>query len=263
MAARFIPIASDLLSWRDVIVYVGAAPGRTLIPIIKARPGIAFYLYDPAPFDDDLISLTDDPTYNVNIYATLFDVPEAEWWRDNYYGRMYFISDIRRDLTGATLDEQVEIIHQDMADQYNWMEIMTPYKSSLKFTLPYVQSRYAAELVNYQYATGVLNFQTYSRHKGTESRLIVDQADIGIVKSYNIAKYDNLMYEFNTKQRLKMVNNKYTAAAIGLLRCSCGDCNNLIQTMQLHTNWTDDWAFIKKEINVSFKNNYGLTYEPL
>lgn len=161
-----------------VIVYVGAAGGEHIPILEKLFPQISeFHLYDPAKFH---ISSTD----KIHIYNQLFSDDDAEKWKDR--DDVFFISDIRTgNYKTMSTEENERAILRDMDFQKNWVEIIKPVKSHLKFRLPYPDFE---EVTDIDYFDGVVMFQPWAPITSTETRLVPHS-------SLDYTNYNSLVYE--------------------------------------------------------------------
>ena len=111
-----------------------------------------------------------------------------------------FISDIRtanyRILT--RLDTEIKV-EKDMEDQMGWVNILKPFKSILKFRLPYVGAEKVTK-TELEYLDGIIYFQVWPGCTSSETRLVVDR-NIR-TKLYDCIKYENQLFRFNTVERV-------------------------------------------------------------
>lgn len=85
--------------------------------------------------------------------------------------------------------------------QMKWHDIMKPYKSMLKFRLPYVGDKDAKNVkTTIEYLDGEIYFQTWEGKTSSETRLMVNR-DSGR-KQYDCVKYEDIMFRFNTVERV-------------------------------------------------------------
>lgn len=167
-----------LTRWGDLskkIVYAGAAPGCHITFLSLLFPTHKFILVDPNPFkipENENIQI-------INGYFT--DELAATFKEEN----VLFISDIRTaDWRQMDPAQNEEFIIKDNNSQINWIQLMQPAKSMLKFRCPY------ADVVRgkTKMYRGDIILQVWPPASSSETRLIVD--DI-----LEIVEYDNLEYE--------------------------------------------------------------------
>lgn len=169
----------------DTIVYAGAAPGHHTVLLSELFPNHKFHLYDPRDVFDPKFKEID----NVTTYVQYYMDEDAKKWEDK---DVLFMSDIRISVSIDKYAEMERQISTDMDMQMNWVKIMKPIKSLLKFRLPWDKS-------DVDYLSGELIYQQYPPKYSTESRLIVDK-DYEMVK-YNGDIYDNIMFKHNIIDR--------------------------------------------------------------
>ena len=126
----------------------------------------------------------------------------------NTYAEMdniYFASDIRTSKSEKSYPTPEEIA-KDMEMQANWVKIIKPVKSWLKFVLPYVEIGVIEEESHRtKYLKGKIIKQVFLSKTSTETRLIPD--DDYKEKEYNDKAYESIMFFYNRNIR--------DAAAIG------------------------------------------------
>ena len=190
-------LAKHLHHENPVIVYAGAAPGVNIGIVAQMFPGIIFHLYDPSFF-----KLKTDLKKGIIIYRKKFTDNVAKYWakQQEKHGNIYFISDIRTaDYTTAKdLQQNEENIMDDMDLQENWVNIIKPCKSFLKFRLPYAIPNIPIEI---EYFDGIVYKQCYSPQTSTETRLVVDHDQK--YKIYSCEKYQSQMFHHNIVIREK------------------------------------------------------------
>lgn len=208
------------------IIYVGAAIGIHIYILNKMFPNNKWILYDKNKFYDKLHEL---PNIEINNYY--FTDDEAKKLKHRVAkSSVLFISDIRN----STDDE---IIEKDMYMQSNWVKILKPEFSLLKFKLPYNRE-------TFDYLKGTIFFQVFAPKKSTETRLLV--------KKYpKIINYDNRKYEaqclyHNVYKRLQIYKDGYDDSKEKLYMDSCYDCS----LTRIILN-----RYLKSVYNINFKNN--------
>lgn len=182
----------------NTIVYAGAAHGHNIGLLSLVFPNHVFHLYDPGVFKVKI-------NKNIKIYNQLFTQSDSS----KYSGKdVLFISDIR-----VYPDEST--ILQDNKLQYEWVKIMRPIKSLLKFRLPFPDGKYCEENVLngkclYSYFKGELLLQPWAPHHSTEMRLIVDKSNIDIDHLYDCIEIEEKMFYHNNETRNKLIKNRNT-----------------------------------------------------
>ena len=105
-------------------------------------PFFEYYLVDPADFK------LAETTGKVTLKNAFFDDEMATKLRDVYKDyEILFVSDIRTANYRILVRLDIELkVEKDLEDQMGWLRILRPFKSLLKFRLPYV----GAEKVSYE-----------------------------------------------------------------------------------------------------------------
>lgn len=143
-------------------IYAGAAGGHHLPLLSLLYPDITFLLYDPAKF---AIKGAD----KLKIFNEYFTDETAHMLKK--YKNSLFCSDIRR-----TTDDN-EIL-EDMEWQRNWVRIIQPHASLLKFRVLFPENQHKNDPKNkYTYLDGTLYMQQYAPVKSTELRLLSKKKD--------------------------------------------------------------------------------------
>jgi hypothetical protein len=147
---------------------------------------------------------------------------------DEFSGRsdVLFISDIR-----STTDEAGVMF--DNTQQATWHQIMRPVASMLKFRLPYADQVSHAST---KYLRGRVHFGVWSRPSGSETRLIVDDAEVELSVSYNHVKYEDQLYFFNNVTRVLWYDHGVPCdgRVLGLLHCY--DCAAEVSIVEQYLN---------------------------
>jgi hypothetical protein len=144
----------------------------------------------------------------------------AEALRKDYenYIRL-FVSDIRTANYRHLARDMTEVrVEDDMISQMEWHRILEPYKSLLKFRLPYVRNVKTAK-TELEYLDGTIFFQVWPGCTSSETRLLVDQGNKK--KMYDCVKYENQLFRFNTVERLLCYEHKINIAGLD----HCYDCH--------------------------------------
>ena len=182
-----------------VVVYAGAAPGSNIQIISQFFPEIEFHLYDPQKFK---IKSND----KIKLYQKKFTNKIAHYWakKQEEYQNIFFISDIRTaDYTVAkNLDDNENQILDDMMLQKEWVEIIKPIYSHLKFRLPYTGGN-RPKSVNY--FDGYIFKQPWAPQTTTETRLVPFNSKC---KEWSCEKYQSQMFYHNSiiREKYKYLN---------------------------------------------------------
>jgi hypothetical protein len=140
-----------------VFIYAGSATGHHIILLSIMFPDIKFLLYDPAKF-------AIKETKQIKIFNEYFTNRTAETLKK--YKNSLFCSDIRR-------ESKDEIIMEDMKWQSDWVKIIQPFASMLKFRVIYPKIQEDNHPKNkYTYLDGDLYMRQYAPVNSTEMRLI-------------------------------------------------------------------------------------------
>lgn len=187
----------DMTIENPIVVYIGAAPGIHIRPIVQLFPNIIkWYLYDPRDFELKLTGIED----KVEIHQEFFTDDTANQF--SKYNNVFFISDIRTaDHTKLSAEDNELAIIKDNENQMKWVQIIKPIKAHLKFRLPY-PTAYPSQYI--EYYDGVIMFQPWAPVSSTETRLILDALAKKI--TYDIKEYEQILFYHNTIVREK---NKY------------------------------------------------------
>jgi hypothetical protein len=174
----------------SIVVYVGAGPGHHLLKLIELFPNFKYHLYDTR-FDEKLKELS-----NVKLHLRFFTREDCEQYKDK---NIIFISDIRHPSMGdygEPSPKQNPIIIRDQKMQKEWVNIIKPYASLLKFRLPWLTDDQP-----YNYLNGQVFVQPYAPRNSTETRLLV--TDPTSEKTYSCSEYENKMFFVNKVLRYK------------------------------------------------------------
>ena len=218
-----------------VVIYAGAAPGIHIGFLSEMFPFIRFVLIDPAKFQVET-------SEKIEIYQEYFTDEMALRFKEDYsdYLRL-FISDIRRFGPGTKLtDEEVESeILEDMNHQMNWYKLLDPFRSLLKFRLPYVENRNNAK-TKIEYLDGDIYFQIWPPCSSSETRLYV--RDNAKLKSYECTKYENQLFRFNNFERAQCYYHEYKLPGLD----HCYDCRAEIYVFEQYLDKFDKITKLNK-----------------
>lgn len=156
----------------NIVVYAGAAPGQSKKYLSELFPNHIFYLYDPADFKVKASETR-------KLFNQYFTNDTAKEWRGK---NVLFITDIRSSNieSAKTVYEHSTIVEENMKWQEEWINIMQPAMSMIKFRLPWTDG-------TTKYFDGEIMIQPWAPLRSTETRLITD------AKSYR--NWDNREYE--------------------------------------------------------------------
>jgi Poly A polymerase regulatory subunit len=211
----------------DLVVYAGAAPGTHTNFLSELFPNLTFFLVDPSPF---IAKETD----KIKIKQSFF-TDETCKESSKMNKSILFISDIRTGDPYKLSNVEVEkSIKNDMEMQKNWVKLLKPKASMLKFRLPW-------EVGKTSYLNGKIFFPVWGRETTTECRLITTLEDLekGEIL-YNNKKYEEQMFYFNRVTRVQYYDHPFDfyegldhcydcAAEIKIIKDFIGKENNKIE----------------------------------
>lgn len=209
----------------DLVLYAGAAPGTHIPYLMKLFPYHHFILVDPAPF-----KLKYPPNYKSSIEKRLVTINSyftddlaMEFIKfimdnDKYKNKkLLFISDIR---SGSDSERVQGVWEKNIIEnnemQNNWIKILNPIKSLLKFRTPFKEGYTKCYY-------GDIYLQPFANYDSAETRLICGP-------DYNMSLYDNFkherqmvyhnlnirnqkiinpLYKKNSRKNNKKINDKY------------------------------------------------------
>lgn len=194
-----------------VVIYGGAAIGSHLKILHDFFPFVKFILYDKEHFQlGSEIDRTKFTVRKIYLNAKIASELKNEFDDGDNFIRL-FISDIRR-------NNKEIIVEQDMDLQAEIHKELKPYRSYLKFRLPY----YNGNRLTKKYLDGTIYFLAFGNRSTTETRLYVKQnSDI---KNYDCRKYENQMYFFNKYDRTNCYNHEIYVPGLD----HCYDCRTLV-----------------------------------
>lgn len=180
-----------------ICIYVGAADGMHIKALYELYPQFEYHLYDKRPFSNLLNNID-----KIHLHNQYFDNDELQKYKSLAH-RIFFMSDIRslsydNDTRGykAMMDNE-NSVYKDMMMQQEWVLNLRPYKSMLKFRLPY-KNDYTKTLypnLKMKYLSGICWLQPWRASTSSELRLIpnddLEQQD------WNFEKVENIMFEQN------------------------------------------------------------------
>jgi hypothetical protein len=216
-----------------VLIYAGAAPGIHLDLLSQMFPFITFVLIDPAKFSIE-------PNSKLIIKREFFTDEMALDLKEEYNDWIrLFISDIRLAGPGYGYndDEIEEKVFEDMRSQENWYKILEPFRSLLKFRLPYVENRNNQKNNKINYLDGKIYFQIWAPCSSSETRLFVGEN--ASKREYDCLKYENQMFRFNRVERAQCYNHTIEANGID----HCYDCRGEVFIFQNYINSLEKFPF--------------------
>jgi cap2 methyltransferase len=192
-----------------VVIYAGAAPGTHVRILADMFPYHTFILVDPAPFtvrpEKGRIIIrqemfTDDLAHKLLAQHSTKST------------RLLFISDVR----SCDPDFHPEHIHNerinaDMNAQAGWHGILRPFKSMLKFRLPYTPGKT-------EYLRGDVHLPVWGPPSTTECRLVVHAHSPGTI-IYDHTEQEEKMFFFNTVTRSALYNHPVVSCGCGIDHC--------------------------------------------
>ena len=218
-----------------VMLYIGAAEGFHLTTLSKMFPGVRFILYDGALMYKALHKSDKFEVHDGSTPIEPIDKDDPDSVNDGFFtirkckrlatklagNNLIFISDIRLTETEDTFEQGVL---RDLRLQEEWMRILKPNMSLVKFRLPWLQK-------DLTYFTGDIFYGIWPPPASTETRLLIQQKDIikNNTKVYNFYDYEGLLYYHNKYRRtfcqewVPKLFEKYITRQTNLY-CSCYDC---------------------------------------
>ena len=185
------------------VIYPGSADGTNINILTRMFPQCYWYLIDPRPH-----------------YKALYNNPKVIEVRDDYFTKdtaleykkrlrgkfILLISDIR-------IEPTEDSIHKTNLMQQEWIRIINPEYSQLKFRPPRTFKKY-------KYLDGIIYFQIYPASATTETRLVVKK-DAKLI-DYDVEDYEGKCYYHNRVTRVSNYkhNIKHSKSYID----NCYDC---------------------------------------
>lgn len=196
------------------ILYIGSAPGTHLLVLTKLFPNVKFILYDGAKFDTKL-----SKNHKFELHNEFFDDNKAKEYTDHDMP-LLFVSDIR--LTEEKFEAGVV---RDMKMQEDWVRIIDPVMSLLKFRMSYDMK--AGDKI--KYLKGTLLFGIWAKPLSGETRLLVKQEDNKKSVNYEFSAYEQTQFFHNKYVRqfcFKSAYNSFKGQMYELDNdyCPCYDC---------------------------------------
>lgn len=234
-------------SVHPIVLYVGAAPGTHLLTLSSMFPSAYFVLYDGARFDQALYR-----------YPNIF---ELHGGRDGFvdtqtihkikerfknFDNLILISDIRLGSEDRNAFETG--VTEDMRSQLDWMKILKPKMSLLKFRMSY-HMKHGEKL---KYNKGTLLYQVWPKGTSGEARLLAEQQDVGKIVDYDFKEYEETMFFHNKYERPFCFSDipqsiKKHVYAESNSYCPCYDC---LSELTVLSNYA---AYANKPLDATIK----------
>lgn len=205
------------------IVYIGAAPGTHLLHLSEMFPFVKFVLFDGAVFDKRLHEWPN--VYEIHEGKKGFFTTEkckdlkAHLTRSKI-NNIIFISDIRLGNEDSEMFEKG--ILKDMELQKEWVQIMKPKLSLLKFRMAYTMKH--GDYLDY--LKGDILYGIWPKQQSGETRLLVQEKDNNKIIKYDFKSYEETMFFHNKYVRPYCFTTKYEkyVNAPNNIYCPCYDC---------------------------------------
>ncbi|CAF0994879.1 unnamed protein product [Brachionus calyciflorus] len=194
-----------------VCIYAGFGPSsKSFQYLVDMFPFIKFVLYDPKP--DFKKTST-----KVDFKKECLSESIAQDLKNQYQDFIIlFISNIKR--AGNFISEKNTLLEkEDLQIQKSCFQILDPFKSLLRFRVPYPESKLKTK-VDFSYLNGYLKFQPWSNRNSLDVFLICDKNAMDT--TYNYIKLKNQLYKFNTIDRVMMYKHLIRIDGID----ECYDC---------------------------------------
>jgi cap2 methyltransferase len=242
---EFLTLAPPPEGTRCVVIYAGAAPGTHVRILSEMFPLHRFVLVDPANFtvraDGDRIITR----------RALFSAELANELKTEYEGwHMLFVSDVRSaDFQRETKEENEQRIRADMDAQALWHTILRPFKSMLKFRLPFTPG-------TTQYLKGDIYLPVWGPVSTTECRLVVDTyADETL---YDHTEHEQKLYHFNNITRPALYDHSVVGEGID----HCYDCTAEIHILDNYLKGRSTIAELSANISRSISHGRRTLADP-
>ena len=227
------------INHHPTVLYVGAAPGTHLILLSYMFPSVFFVLYDGANFDKELYKYPEYFELHNEFVTTdlIKDLKKNRFSRNN--DRLIFVSDIRMGANDQTTFE--DGVTNDMQLQEEWIEILKPKMSLLKFRMSY-NLKHGESIT---YTNGEILYGVWPKETSGETRLLVRQKDIKKRVKYDFKDYEQSMFFHNKFARpfcfLKESNDEELQPFIHTKNnayCPCYDCLAELRILQDYSKIT-------------------------
>jgi hypothetical protein len=206
-------------------------------------------LYDGAKFDKELSRYPNKFELN-NVFVTA-DVMKQErnrrFAKPEERERLIFISDIR--LGGEDQKTFEEGVTRDMTMQEEWVRILQPNMSLLKFRMSY-NLKHGDSIT---YTKGDIYYGIWPKETSGETRLLVRKNDIGKTQKYDYKSYEQLMFFHNKYARPYCFgevrdDTKLQEYVFGKnFYCPCYDCMSELRALQEYC------GVMKKDLDIAIR----------
>lgn len=206
-----------------VLIYAGASPSSRLELLHEMFPFIKFLLYDPSKIDARTSPM-------VEIKQEYFTESIALELKETYadYIRL-FISNIKR-AKNFTNFENIQLEKEDMQLQMSYHYNLEPFKSLLRFRIPYPETR-ADSKPEIDYFDGKIFFKLWSLNNVIDTNLMVDKD--APLKKYAFLKYRNQLHRFNTVERVQCYKHDVDVDGFD----HCYDCRGEVYVFDLYLKY--------------------------
>ena len=201
------------------VLYIGAAPGTHLHILSCMFPSVFFVLYDGVNIDAGLKKHSRFEVHDgENGFVTTAVINRI---KDNMdLDHLLFVCDIR-----LNKDDFEAGVESDMRLQQDWMQILSPKLSLLKFRLSYKMKHGD----KYSYEKGTLLYGVWPKATSGETRLLVEKKDVGKLIDYDFASYEEVLFFHNKYERPFCFQPKSPAIKKIIFQednkyCPCYDC---------------------------------------
>src|SRR3990167_2333976 len=207
------------------ILYAGSAPGIHLPLLFEMFPNHSFYLVDPNLFvfklrykpykliyadDRDLENIQKYYNNVIDIRRTYFTDEMAHEYKNIFReDGCLFISDIRtitlEDRANETTEEKVM---KDHNMQNNWVDILKPKATSLKFRGLFTDSKFVTDnnIMDIEYYDGNIYKQIFAGKKSSETRLFINEDKLDKpMNKFNMKDFENKLFYHNMNIRTKKI----------------------------------------------------------
>lgn len=218
-----------------MVVYIGSAPGTHLLFLSKMFPDVFFILYDGAVFDQRLkkypksFEIHEGPAG----FFTTEKCHQLKKRLDAQLRPVIFVSDIRLGENDNAMFEHG--VTRDMELQQEWVQILRPRLSLLKFRMSY-HMKHGESL---KYLKGTILYGVWPKQQSGETRLLVEQKDAGTLIDYDFKEYEEAMFFHNKYTRsycfpVDDAFKKYMAPPKNIY-CPCYDCMSELRILNQYS----------------------------
>ena len=238
-----------------ILLYIGAAIGSHLLILHELFPNVKFILYDGAAFDKRLDKYPE--VFEIHTGTDGFFTTEMCKNLKNKYNPLLFVSDIR-----LTEEDFEKGVMRDMISQKEWIQILKPELSLVKFRMPY-SLKHGEKL---EYLKGEILYGIWPKETSGETRLLIHKENVKKLKQYDFKNYEQVMFFHNkyTRPFCFDIIEKYKKYKD--IYCPCYDCISELVALDNYsqlrgTNTMDDAVRIISKLPA--KKFYLKQKEPL